>query len=80
MAERIEKIQRQQAHLSVKTQIMADFAAFCEQAQQALENQAPAVKQEVLRLLIESIVVEENAIIIKRALHNRICLRKGAGL
>ena len=27
MAERIEKIQRQQAHSSVKTQIMADFAA-----------------------------------------------------
>ena len=65
IAERIEKIQRQQAQLSVKTQIMADFAAFCEQAQQALENPTPAVKQEVLRLLVDSVVVEENAIIIK---------------
>ena len=34
-------------------------------AQKAFENPTPEVKQEVLRLLVESIVVEENAITIK---------------
>jgi hypothetical protein len=33
--------------------------------QKALENPTPEVKQEVLRLLVESIVVEDNAITIK---------------
>ena len=65
IAERVEQIQRQQKQQSVKAQIIDEFSAFCADAQKALENPTPEVKQEVLRLLVESIVVEDNAITIK---------------
>jgi len=65
IAERVEQIQRQQKQQSVKAQIIDEFSAFCVSAQKALENPTPEVKQEVLRLLVESIVVEDNAITIK---------------
>jgi hypothetical protein len=64
ISERIEQIQRQQKQQSVKAQIMDDFSAFCAVAQKALENPTPEVKQEVLRLLVESVVIEEDAITI----------------
>jgi site-specific DNA recombinase len=64
ISERIEQIQRQQKQQSVKDQIMDDFSAFCAVAQKALENPTPEVKQEVLRLLVESVVIEEDAITI----------------
>ncbi|MCH9664106.1 MAG: recombinase family protein, partial [Gammaproteobacteria bacterium] len=62
---RIEHIQRQQVQQSAKAQIIDDFAAFCAQAQIALQNSTPEVKQEVLRLLVQSILFEEEAITIK---------------
>ena len=65
IAERSEQIQRQQKQQSVKAQIIGEFSAFCASAQKALENPTPEVKQEVLRLLVESIAVEDNAITIK---------------
>ena len=65
IAERVEQIQRQQKQQSVKAQIIDEFSAFCASAQKALENPTPEVKQEVLRLLVESIVVEDNTITIK---------------
>ncbi len=65
LTERVEQIQRQQAQQSAKSQIMENFAAFCEQTQKSLENPTPEVKQEVLRLLVESVIVEEDAITIK---------------
>jgi site-specific DNA recombinase len=65
LTERIAQLQRQQAQQAAKSQIMDDFAAFCAHAQTALQNPTPEVKQEVLRLLVQSIVVEEDAITIK---------------
>ena len=65
IAERVEQIQRQQKQQSVKTQIIDEFSTFCASAQKAFENPTPEVKQEVLRLLVESIVVEDNTITIK---------------
>ena len=65
IAERSEQIRRQQKQQSVKAQIIDEFSAFCASAQKAFENPTPEVKQEVLRLLVESIVVEDNAITIK---------------
>lgn len=62
---RIEQMQRQQEKQSAKAKIMAQFAAFCATAQKAVENPTPEVKQEVLRLLVESIVVEDEMITIK---------------
>ena len=61
----IEQLQRQQAQEAAKTQIIEQFAVFCAQAQTALRNPTPEVKQEVLRLLVQSIVVEDEAITIK---------------
>jgi hypothetical protein len=62
---RIEQMQRQQEKQSAKAKIMAQFADFCASAQKALENPTPEVKQEVLRLLVESIVIEDEMITIK---------------
>ena len=44
---------------------MTDFAEFCANAQKMLENPTQEVKQEVLRLLVEEIVVSEDVITIK---------------
>ncbi len=65
ITERVEQIQRQQKQQAVKAQIIDEFSAFCASAQKAFENPTPEVKQEVLRLLVESIGVEDNAITIK---------------
>ena len=50
---------------SVKAKIIDAFSAFCADAQKALENPTPEAKQEVLRLLVEQIIVEDDAITIK---------------
>ena len=65
ITERIAQIQRQQEQQSAKSQIMKNFAVFCEQTQKSLANPTPEVKQEVLRLLVESVVVEDDAMTIK---------------
>jgi site-specific DNA recombinase len=65
ITERIEQIQRREKQESIKAQMIDEFSAFCANAQTALENPAPEVKQEVLRLLVEKIVVEDDAITIK---------------
>ncbi len=39
--------------------------AVCADAQKALENPTPEAKQEALRLLVEQIIVEDDAITIK---------------
>ena len=62
---RVEHIQRQENQQLVKAQIIDEFSAFCASAQKALENPTSEVKQEVLRLLVEKIVVEEDTITIK---------------
>ncbi len=62
---RIEQIQQRQEQHSAKAEIMAHFAAFCAHAQKALENPTPEVKQEVLRLLVESVVIEDETVTIK---------------
>ena len=56
--------------------MMDEFAAFCEQARQALEQPTPEVKQEVLRLLVDSIVVEEDIITIKHIIPTDDICRK----
>ena len=65
ITERIAKIQRQERQQSVKAKIIDEFATFCADAQKALENPTPEAKQEVLRLLVEQIIVEDDAITTK---------------
>jgi len=62
---RIEQMQRQQAQHATKTQIIDNFATFCEQAQLALQQPTAEVQQAVLRLLVQSVLVEEDAITLK---------------
>jgi len=60
---------QQFAHLAqrehVKQTMLADFAAFCKQVNTNLENPTPQLKQEVIRLLIDHVVVGKNEIVIK---------------
>jgi site-specific DNA recombinase len=65
IAARIEQMQRQQEKLSDKAEIMAHFAEFCAVAQKSTENATREVKQEVLRLLVEGIVLEGETVTIK---------------
>ena len=64
-ASRIDEIQRLQGRLAIQAQLTADFEQFCADAQKMLETPPKETKQEVLRLLIEEIVVADNEIIIK---------------
>jgi hypothetical protein len=48
-----------------KAQMLQDFETFCQQIETALANPTPELQQEVIRLLIDHIVVEEDAIVIK---------------
>jgi site-specific DNA recombinase len=69
LTERIAHLQRQHEQQAVKAQIIDNFAVFCHQAQMALHNPAPEVKQEVLRLLVQSVLVEDDAITIRHIIH-----------
>jgi hypothetical protein len=59
------RVQKLPISLTVQFRPSAPKIPFCAFAQTALENSTPEVKQEVLRLLVESIVVEDEAIAIK---------------
>ena len=63
---RIEQMQRQQEKQSDKAEIMAHFADFSAVAQKSTGNATRGVKQEVLRLLVGSIVLEDETITIKK--------------
>jgi site-specific DNA recombinase len=65
LAQRLQHLSRQQRQYQAKTQMLQDFATFCQQIQAALAEPSPETKQEVIRLLIDHIVVEDEAIIIK---------------
>jgi site-specific DNA recombinase len=65
IAERIEEICRQEKQQTIQTDIIDAFAVFCANAQVALENPTDEVKQEVLRLLVEKVVVDDMAITIR---------------
>ena len=49
----------------VKQQLIDDFEQYCQRIQANLENPSPELKQEVIRLLIDHVVVGENEIVIK---------------
>jgi site-specific DNA recombinase len=65
LAQRVRNLTRHQRRDQAQTQMLSDFATFCQQIQAALANPTSELQQEVIRLLIDHIVVEEEAIIIK---------------
>jgi site-specific DNA recombinase len=66
--QRLALLDRSQLHLSFKAQMLIDFAAFCRQINLALAYPTPQLRQDVIRLLIDHIVVSEHEILIKHIL------------
>lgn len=62
---RLQQFNRLAQQERVKQIMLEDFAAFCQNIKANLENPTPQLKQEVIRLLIDHVVVGENEIVIK---------------
>jgi len=62
---RLQQFDRLAQQERAKQIMLDDFAAFCQQVKANLENPTPQLQQEVIRLLIDHIVVGENEIVIK---------------
>lgn len=82
---RLQQLTREARRDQAKTQMLEDFATFCQRIEASLSSPTPEVQQEVIRLLIDHIVVEKDAIVIKhivptdndcRLLPGRRCTRK----
>jgi len=65
LSQRLEQLRCQDQRKRAKTQMLDDFAVFCQKIQTSLADPTPEVKQEVIRLLIDHIVVDKDAITIK---------------
>jgi site-specific DNA recombinase len=69
--ERAELEQRQQQVMRLarrdqaKAQMLDDFEAFCRRIEQALDAPTPEAQQEVLRLLVDHVVVKKDEIVIR---------------
>ncbi len=63
--ERIQQLQKQKHRQQAKDEILTDFETYCQQMVTRLKDPTPEIKQEVIRLLIDHIVVKDNEIIIK---------------
>ena len=63
--ERVQQLQKQQHQQQAKDEMLGDFETYCQQMLSRLENPTPETKQEVIRLLIDHIIVRDNEIIIK---------------
>lgn len=65
LEQRLHQLTRQANRAQTKTRMLQDFAAFCQQIEANLVSPTPETQQEVIRLLIDHIVVEKDAIVIK---------------
>lgn len=65
LTQRIEHLERQNHRQEAKAQMLEDFAAFCQRIESNFANPTPDMQQEVIRLLIDHIVVHKDEIIIK---------------
>ncbi len=63
--QRLQQLGRRSHQEQVKEQMLQDFAAFCQQIEANLTEPTPELQQEVIRLLIDHIVVEQDEIVIK---------------
>lgn len=62
---RSQQFNRLAQQARVKQTLLEDFTTFCQQVTARLENPTPQLQQEVIRLLIDHIVVGEKDIVIK---------------
>ena len=63
--ERLQQLTQQERQEHAKAQMVEDFAAFCQTIQASLADPTPEVRQNVIRLLIDHIVVNDGEIVIK---------------
>ena len=54
----------------VKQTMLEDFTSFCQHINANLENPAPQLQQEVIRLLIDHVVVGKDEVVIKHIVPN----------
>jgi site-specific DNA recombinase len=62
---RLAELSRLARREQAKQQMLQDFASFCQDIEGTLVAPTPEIQQEVLRLLIDHVVVETDAIVIK---------------
>jgi site-specific DNA recombinase len=62
---RLEQFQNLARREAAKETMLQDFSAFCQQIKRTLQNPTPQVQQEVIRLLIDHVVVGKDEIVIK---------------
>ena len=65
LQQRLQTLQRQQRQLEAKDQMIQDFDSFCQHILLSLDNITPTLQQEVIRLLVDHIVVYDDSIVIK---------------
>jgi site-specific DNA recombinase len=63
--ERLQQLNRQANKLQAKQQMIDDFVAYCHKIEASLTNPTPELQQEVIRLLIDHVVVGKDEIVIK---------------
>ena len=63
--QRLHQLDRQLHQQQAKEQMLQDFEAYCHQIQAGLEHPTPELQQEVIRLLIDHVVVGKHEIVIK---------------
>ena len=62
---RLQQFKRLAQQERVKETMLEDFSTFCQHVKTKLENPTPQLKQEVIRLLIDHVVVGKDEIVIK---------------
>ena len=65
IALRLQQLSRLARQEQAKQQMLEDFATFCQQVETSLSNPTPELQQEVIRLLIDHVVVGKDEIVIK---------------
>lgn len=65
LQQRWQECQRQLDKQQTQEQILSDFSAFCSQVKAGLDLSSRSVRQEIIRLLIDHIVVSQDEIVIK---------------
>lgn len=65
LKQRLKLLSQRQQREQAKAQMLQDYGSFCQQIRETLDSPTPEVKQEVIRLLIDHIIVENDAITIK---------------
>lgn len=65
LQQRLHMLQQQERRADAKSRMIADFSTFCQQILESLHTPTPELQQEVIRLLIDHIVVNEDSILIR---------------